>query len=227
MVPVPVSVLYFGSVPVWARSITSLAGYVGDMLATRRRGSKCRQIWADVHVGADTKSTPTQEFCVWNHQQIVDTVVCTDTVICTYCSTCLPQGVVAIQQFPPNSATIILDNATFAITIEPVCVVVIAIRAALLLRNANNALGSYVVRYYFLIVTLPLLSQLLFSALHHKHQWIRLCLARCVQQTGRGHMKQKHWHWYLKLLYHDPHNQQPPHSSLREEEGVEKREKMV
>ncbi len=71
----------------------------------------------------------------------------TDTVICTYCSAYLPQGVVAIQQFPQNSATIILDNATFAITIEPVCVVVIAIQAAPFLHIANNALGSYVVRY--------------------------------------------------------------------------------
>ena len=72
---------------------------------------------------ADTKSTPTQEFCIGNHQQIVDTVVCTDTVIRTYCSTYVPQGVVAIQQFPQNSATIILDKAAFPITIEPVCVV--------------------------------------------------------------------------------------------------------
>jgi hypothetical protein len=78
--------------------------------------------------------------------------------------------VVVIQQFPQNYATIILDNATFAITIEPVCVVVIAIQAAPILRIANNALGSYVMQYYFLIVALPLLSQLLFSALHHKHQ---------------------------------------------------------
>ena len=77
---------------------------------------------------------------------------------------------VVIQRFPQNSATIILDKATFLITIKPVCVVVIAIWAALLLRIANDALGSYVVRYYFLIVALPLLSQLLFSALHHKPQ---------------------------------------------------------
>jgi hypothetical protein len=130
--------------------------------------SKCRQIWVEMRVGADTKSTPTQEFCVGNHQQIVDTVVHTDTVNRTYCSTYVPRGVVAIQRFPQNSATIILDKATFPITIKPVCVVVIAIWAALLLRIANNALGRYVVRYYFLIVALPLLSQLLFSALHHK-----------------------------------------------------------
>jgi hypothetical protein len=51
--------------------------------------------------------------------------------------------VVVIQQFPQNSATIILDNATFAIMIKPVCVVVTAIQAALLLRIANDALGSY------------------------------------------------------------------------------------
>jgi hypothetical protein len=36
-----------------------------------------------MRVGADTKSTPTQEFCVENHQQIVDTVVRTDTVVHT------------------------------------------------------------------------------------------------------------------------------------------------
>ncbi len=132
--------------------------------------SKRRQIWFDMRVNANTKSTPTQEFCVGNHQQIVDTVVPTDTVICTYCSTYVPHGVVAIQRFPQNSATIILDKATFLITIEPVCVVVIAIRAALLLRIVNDALGSYVMQYYFLIVALPLLSQLLFSALHHKPQ---------------------------------------------------------
>jgi hypothetical protein len=123
-----------------------------------------------MRVGADTKSTPTQEFCVRNHQQILDTVVCKDTLICTYCSTHVPQGAVVIQQFPQNSATIILDKATFPITINPVCVVVIAIWAALLLRIANNALGSYVMQYYFLIVASPLLSQLLFSALHHKPQ---------------------------------------------------------
>jgi hypothetical protein len=40
-------------------------------------------------------------------------------------------------------------------------------------------------------------------------------------------MKQKHRHWRLKLLHHHPHNQQSPHSPLREEEGVKKREKMV
>jgi hypothetical protein len=38
------------------------------------------------------------------------------------------------------------------------------------LRIINNALGSYVVRYYFLIVALRLLSQSLFSALNHKPQ---------------------------------------------------------
>jgi hypothetical protein len=123
-----------------------------------------------MRVGANTKSTLTQEFCVRNHQQIVDTVVRTDTVIRTYCSTYAPHGVVAIQRFPQNSATIILDKDTFLITIKPVCIVVIAIWAALLLCIANDALGSYVVRYYFLIVALPLLSQSLFSALHHKPQ---------------------------------------------------------
>ena len=132
--------------------------------------SKSHQIWVDMRVGASTKSTLKQEFCVGNRQQIVDTVVPTDTVIRTYCSTYVPHGVVAIQQFPRNSVIIILDKATFPITIKPVCVVVIAIWAALLLRIANDALGSYVVRYYFLIVALPLLSQLLFSALHHKPQ---------------------------------------------------------
>ena len=144
------------------------------MLATCRRHvgdvSKSHQIWVNMCVSADTKSTPTQEFFIGNHQQIVDTVVHTDTVIFTYCSTYLPQGVVAIQQFPQNSATIILDKATFPITIKPVCVVLIAIRAALLLRIANDALGRYVVRYYFLIVASRSLSQLLFSALHHKPQ---------------------------------------------------------
>ncbi len=65
---------------------------------------------------------------------------------------------VVIQRFPQNSATIILDKATFPITNEPVCGVVIAIRAALLLRIANDALGSYVMQYYFFIVALPLLS---------------------------------------------------------------------
>ncbi len=88
---------------------------------------KCPQFWVDKRVGANTKITLTEEFCVGNHQQIVDTVVHTDTVICTYCSTYLPQQVVVIQQFSQNSATIILDNATFAIAIKPVCVVSIAI----------------------------------------------------------------------------------------------------
>jgi hypothetical protein len=71
------------------------------MLATCQRHvgnvSQSHQIWVDMHVGANTKSTLTQEFCVRNHQQIVDTVVRTDTVIHTYCSTYVPQGVVAIQ----------------------------------------------------------------------------------------------------------------------------------
>jgi hypothetical protein len=40
-----------------------------------------------IRVGADTKITPTQEFCIGDHQQIVDTAICTDTVIHTYCST--------------------------------------------------------------------------------------------------------------------------------------------
>ena len=144
------------------------------MLATYQQHvgnvSKCCQFWVNMHVGADTKITPTQEFCIGDHRQIVDTVVRTDTVIRTYCSTYVPQGAVAIQQFPQNSATIFLDKAIFPIMIDLVCVVLIAIWAALLLRIANDALGSYVVRYYFLIVALPLLSQLLFSALHHKPQ---------------------------------------------------------
>jgi hypothetical protein len=50
--------------------------HVGNVL-------KSCQIWVDMRVGADTKSTPTQEFCVGNHQQIVDTVVRTDTVVHT------------------------------------------------------------------------------------------------------------------------------------------------
>jgi hypothetical protein len=36
-----------------------------------------------MRVGANTKSKLTQEFCVGNHQQIVDTVVRTDTVVHT------------------------------------------------------------------------------------------------------------------------------------------------
>jgi hypothetical protein len=36
-----------------------------------------------MRVGANTKSTPLQEFCIGNHQQIVDTVVRTDTVVHT------------------------------------------------------------------------------------------------------------------------------------------------
>ncbi len=53
--------------------LVSCQQHVGNM-------SKSCQIWVDMRVGADTKRTPTQEFCVRNHQQIVDTVVCTDTV---------------------------------------------------------------------------------------------------------------------------------------------------
>jgi hypothetical protein len=44
---------------------------------------KSCQIWVDMRVGANTKSTLTQEFCVGNHQQIVDIVVRTDTVVHT------------------------------------------------------------------------------------------------------------------------------------------------
>ncbi len=36
-----------------------------------------------MHVGANTKITLMQEFCVGDHQQIVDTVVRTDTVVHT------------------------------------------------------------------------------------------------------------------------------------------------
>ncbi len=50
-----------------------------------------------MRVGANAKSTLTQELCIGNHRQIVDTVVCIDTVIRTYCSTYVPQVVVAIQ----------------------------------------------------------------------------------------------------------------------------------
>jgi hypothetical protein len=49
--------------------------------------SKYHQFWVDMHVGADTKITPTQEFCIGDHRKIVDTVVRTDTAIYTYCST--------------------------------------------------------------------------------------------------------------------------------------------
>jgi hypothetical protein len=108
-----------------------LAGNVGNMSVTCRRHigvmSKCCQFWVNMRIGANTKITPTQKFCIGNHQQIVVTVVHTDTVICAYCSTYLPQQVVAIQRFPQNSATIILNYATIAIMIEPVCVIVIAI----------------------------------------------------------------------------------------------------
>jgi hypothetical protein len=45
--------------------------------------SKCRQFWVDMRVGANTKITLTQEFYVGDHRQIVDTVVCTDTVVNT------------------------------------------------------------------------------------------------------------------------------------------------
>jgi hypothetical protein len=31
-----------------------------------------------------------------------------------------------------------------------------------------------------------------------------------MQQTGRGHKKQKRRCWCLKLLHHNPHNQQSP-----------------
>jgi hypothetical protein len=36
-----------------------------------------------MHVSADTKITPTQDFCVGDHQQIVDTVICTYAVVHT------------------------------------------------------------------------------------------------------------------------------------------------
>jgi hypothetical protein len=144
------------------------------MLATCRQHvgnvSKCCQFWVNMHVVQTQKINLTQQFCVGDHRQIVDTVARTDTVIRTYCSTYLPLGVVVIQRFPQNSATIILDNATFAIMIKPVWVVVTAIQAAPLLRIPNDALGIYVVQYYFLIVALRSLSQLLLSALHHKPQ---------------------------------------------------------
>ncbi len=41
---------------------------------------KCRQFLVNMHVGANTKTTPTQELCVGDHQKIVDNVVRTDTV---------------------------------------------------------------------------------------------------------------------------------------------------
>jgi hypothetical protein len=77
----------------------ALAAYPNHNLSWRQHVgnvSKSHQIWVDMRVGANTKSTLTQEFCVGNCQQIVDTVVPTDTVIRTYCSTYVPQGVVAI-----------------------------------------------------------------------------------------------------------------------------------
>jgi hypothetical protein len=138
-----------------------------------------------MRVGANIKITPTLEFCIRNHQQIVDTVLHTDTVIRTYSSTYLPQQVVAIQPFPQNSATIYLDNATFAITIKLVCIVVIAIQAALLLRIANNTLGSYVMRYYFLIVSLPLLSQAVLSPASNPNESDFVLPGACSKQ-GEG-----------------------------------------
>ncbi len=45
--------------------------------------SKSCQIWVDMRLGANTKVTLTKEFCVGNHQKIVDTVVRTDTVVHT------------------------------------------------------------------------------------------------------------------------------------------------
>ncbi len=45
--------------------------------------SKSCQIWVDMRIGADTKSTWTQEFCIGNHRKIVDTVLHTDTVVHT------------------------------------------------------------------------------------------------------------------------------------------------
>jgi hypothetical protein len=38
---------------------------------------------ANMHVGANTKITSTQEFCVGDHRQIVETIVHTDTVVHT------------------------------------------------------------------------------------------------------------------------------------------------
>jgi hypothetical protein len=48
------------------------------MLATRPKVAKFGSTCVSV-----TKSTSTQEFCVRNHQQILDTVVRTDTVVHT------------------------------------------------------------------------------------------------------------------------------------------------
>ncbi len=50
--------------------------HVGNVL-------KSCQIWVNMRVGVNTKSTPTQEFCIGNHRKIVDTVVCTDSVVHT------------------------------------------------------------------------------------------------------------------------------------------------
>jgi hypothetical protein len=55
---------------------TTCRQHVGDV-------SKSRQIWVNMRVGANTKSTPTQEFSVRNHRQIVDTIVRTDTIVQT------------------------------------------------------------------------------------------------------------------------------------------------
>jgi hypothetical protein len=45
--------------------------------------SKTCQILVDMRVGADTKVPRHKNFCIGNHQQIVDTVVRTDTVVHT------------------------------------------------------------------------------------------------------------------------------------------------
>ncbi len=84
--------------------------------------------------------------------------------------TCHPTRQCCVKIANANIRQTQLSYATFLITIMPVCIVVMAIMAALLLHIVNNTLGSYVVQSFFLIVALPLLSQLLFSALHHKLQ---------------------------------------------------------
>jgi hypothetical protein len=54
--------------------------HVGNTSATCQKVTKFGLTCVSVPT---QKSTPTQEFCIGNHQQIVDTVVCTDTVVHT------------------------------------------------------------------------------------------------------------------------------------------------
>jgi hypothetical protein len=103
--------------------------------------------------------------------------------------------------------------------IKPVCVVVIAIWAALLLRIANDARGSYVMLYYVLIVALPLLSALTIAVLRPASQTPMNQALPCQVRAAKRQKAQEAEAPMLAFEVATPSSTQPTVSTLTTEVG--------